>query len=237
MPVLTQLAGVPLDRAIAACMLGFLAAGLYAAFVHLRRTRLAWRPVAVLCVAAGAGSTAGAATLELLPGTAVRLFVAALALASGLHALASRGAPRTAVPSARLLGALGAIVGYGSAISGTGGPVMLIPLLLALGTPVAAAIALGVAAQFPITLGASVVYARAGLIDLPLAVTLGLFLVAGTYAGAHLAARLSGRALTSAVAWTLIGVGLWYGYASLSGGGAPSGSGSPAVLSTIAIIE
>jgi uncharacterized membrane protein YfcA len=218
-PVLTGAAGLPLERAVAACMLGFLFSGLYSAFIHLRRARLAPRPVAALCIAAAAGAAFGAATLDLLPGTGVRLFVAALALGSGLHALASRHPPGERIPGTALLAFLGFVVGYGSAISGTGGPVMLIPILLALRTPVSGAIALGVAAGLPITAAATAVYAAAGRIDVPLALTLAALLIAGTWAGARLSARLSGRALTAAVAWTLVGVGLWYGYATLSARG------------------
>jgi uncharacterized membrane protein YfcA len=218
-PVLTGMADVPLERAIAACMLALLLAGIYAALVHLRRARLPLRPVAMLCLAAASGAAFGAATLDFLPGTGVRLFVAGLALASGVHALLSRHSPGERIPATALLAALGLAVGYGSAISGTGGPVMLIPILLALRTPVASAVALGLAAQLPIAAAATVVYGAQGRIDVPLALTLAALLVAGTYAGARLASRLSGRALTAAVAWTLVGVGLWFGYASLRGGG------------------
>jgi hypothetical protein len=153
--------------------------------------------------------------LDRLPDTGVRLFVAALAFGSGAHALLSRQATAGRIPGAAWLAVLGFFVGYGSAISGTGGPVMLIPLLLALRTPVTAAIALGVTAGMPITAAATAVYVAEGLIDLPLALTLAALLIAGTWAGARLSARLSGRALTAAVAWTLVGVGIWFGYASL----------------------
>lgn len=216
-PVLTQAAGVPLERAVAASLLGFLVAGIYAAFVHLRRARLEPRPVVVLCVTAAAGAAAGAATLDWLPASAVRLFIAVLCLASGLHALLLKALPSKRTPSSPILGMLGGLVGYASAISGTGGPVTLIPLLLALRTPAAAAVALGLAAQLPIALSATVVYALEGRIDLRLGATLGVLLVAGTYVGAKLSGRLSGRGLTMAVALTLVGVGLWYGYATLAG--------------------
>jgi uncharacterized membrane protein YfcA len=216
-PVLTQAAAVPLDRAIAASLLAFLLAGFYAAFVHLRRARLEARPVAVLCVAAAAGAAAGAATLDWLPGSAVRLFIALLCLASGAHALLSRHSTGKGAPPVPMLGALGLGVGYASAISGTGGPVTLIPLLLFMGTPAAAAIALGVAAQMPIALVATAVYALHGRIDVALGATLGVLLVAGTYAGARLSGRLSGRRLTTAVALTLVAVGAWFAYATLAG--------------------
>jgi uncharacterized membrane protein YfcA len=215
-PVLTGVAGLPLERAIAACMLGFFFSSVYAAFIHLRRARLAWPPVIALSLAAAAGAALGAATLDRLPETGVRLFVAALALASGLHALATQHAPGSRTPDPALLAFLGLVVGYGSAISGTGGPVMLIPLLLLLRTPVNAAIALGVVSGLPITLAASAVYGAAGRIDYALALTLIVFLLAGVYAGAKLLHRLSSRALVVAVAWTLIGVGVWFGLNSVA---------------------
>jgi hypothetical protein len=215
-PVLTQAAGVPLDRAVAASLLGFLVAGIYAAFVHLRRARLEARPVVVLCVTAATGAAFGAATLDWLPASAVRLFIALLCLGSGVNALLKKHAAIKRVPSVSILVTLGVIVGYASAISGTGGPVTLIPLLLALRTPAAAAVALGLAAQLPIALSATVVYALEGRIDLRLGATLGALLVAGTYVGARLSGRLSGRGLTVAVALTLVAVGLWYGYATVA---------------------
>lgn len=215
-PALTEFAALPVERAIAASMFGFLFAGVLAAFVHLRRTRLAPRGVVMLCASAAAGALLGAATLDWLPVRAVRSFIALLALASGLHALLVRNASgsRHGVPPTGVLGVLGLVVGYGSAISGTGGPVMLIPLLLALQTPVAAAVALGIAAQLPIVLTATIVNALAARIDFALGGMLGALLVAGTLAGTWLAPRVSGRGLTVAVALTLVGVGLWYGYAA-----------------------
>ncbi|MGH8688228.1 MAG: sulfite exporter TauE/SafE family protein [Burkholderiales bacterium] len=215
-PALTGAAGMPLERVIPACMVGFFFSSLYASFIHVRRARLDLRRVAALCLAAAAGAALGAATLHRLPDLGVRLFVAALALASGAHALVAGHAPGTRTPGPPALAVLGALVGYGSAISGTGGPVMLIPILLLLRTPVAPAIALGVTSGLPITIAATSVYATAGLIDARLALALVAFLVAGVYVGARLLRHLSARALTVAVAWTLIGVGLWFGLHSLA---------------------
>ncbi len=215
-PVLTGAAGLPLERAVAACMPAFFFTSLYAAFIHLRRARLAPAPVAAVCASAAAGAALGAATLDLLPETGVRLFVAALALASGLHALLARPVPGAQAPGPAPLALLGLVVGYGSAISGTGGPVMLIPILLFLRTPVPVAVALGVTAGLPVTAAATAVYAAQGRIDYALALTLTAFLLAGVYGGAKLLHRLSGRALVAAVAWTLIGVGLWFGLNSLA---------------------
>ncbi len=115
-----------------------------------------------------------------------------------------------------MLAALRLAVGYGSAISGTGGPVMLIPRLIAGRTPAAVAIALAQAISVPIALAATAVNAALGRLDLALGAAIGVFLVAGTVAGAWLAGRLHARHLTAAVALALIATGLWYGYATLA---------------------
>ena len=215
LPVLTQVAGVPLDRAVAASLVALLIAGAYAAFVHLRREQLPRRPLIVLCACATAGSVIGAVTLDMLPGFGIRIFIAALCVGSGAQVLFLRPLPRSTVPSSALLAVLGAGVGYVSALSGTGGPVTLIPLLLAFGMPAGAAVSLGLAAQVPITVAATAVYAIEARIDPALAGTLSVVLLIGTVAGAKLSGRLTGRVLANAVAVTLIVVGIWYGYATL----------------------
>ena len=214
-PVLTQGAGVSLERAIAASLVGFLVAGTYAAIVHLRRERLPTRPVVVLCVCAAAGSVAGAVSLDSLPPAAIRILIAVLCFGSGLHALFSTPASRSTTPSTTVLGVLGVAVGCVSSLSGTGGPVTLIPLLLALGTPVGIAVTLGLAAQVPIALSATAIYALQDRIDVALAATLSVLLFIGVLVGTKLSARLSGRGLTRAVASTLVVVGIGYGYGTL----------------------
>jgi uncharacterized membrane protein YfcA len=223
-PALTELAGIRLERAIGTSMLCFFCAGVFAAAAHLRRVRLDAPRLLALALAAALGALAGSASLDWLPGRAVRLFIALLALASGLHVLLRRqAAVGQSIPSARVLAPLGLVVGYGSAISGTGGPVLLVPLLLALGTPATAAVALGLAAQLPITLTASIVNAFAGRIDLILGAALGAVLTVGALAGAWLSGRLSARAVSLAVGLALVAVGLWYGYASLAGNAGRAG--------------
>ncbi len=216
-PALTELQGLDVERAVAATLFSFLICGTFAALVHLRRIRLDPGPLLALCAAAGAGAAAGAAALGMVPAPAVRLLVAALAFSSGLHALLRHAPPPqgASVPGKPAMALLGFVVGAGSALSGTGGPVMLVPILLALRVPVAAAIALGVSAQFPITLTATLVNAAGGRIDWVLGATLGALLTAGTLAGAWLSVRLPARRLAQAVGLVLVATGLWYGFATL----------------------
>ena len=219
-PALTELAAVPVERAVAASMMSFLVAGAVAAFLHLRHAEFDDRVLVVLCGTSAVGALAGAATLGFLPAGAVRIFISLLALASGLHALVGpHRAAAQRLPSPATLGALGLAVGYGSAISGTGGPVLLIPILLALRVPAPAAVALGLAAQMPISFTATAVNFLAERIDLELGGMLAVLVLAGTLAGSALSRRLSTRGVTVAVGITLMGVGLWYGVTTLKAPG------------------
>jgi len=214
-PALTDAGGVPLERAVAASMFGFLATGLVGGLVHLRRTPLRSRELLSLCLPAALGALAGAAMLDILPAFAIRLFIAALALVSGVQALATVHARGTAPRSAAVLASVGFAVGWGSAVSGTGGPVMLIPLLLVLRTPIVPTIAFAQAIQIPIAVAATIVNAAAGRLDWRLGLAVGTLLVCGTITGAWLAGRLAARPLTLSVALALIAFGLWYGYATV----------------------
>jgi uncharacterized membrane protein YfcA len=217
-PALTEFGGVAIDVAIATTMFAFLFSGPVAAYVTLRRVKLRLAPVAALCVAAALGALLGTVTLDWLPGWLVRLFVAAAAASSGLHSLVNpdRSSVGMRVPGNASLAALGLLVGWGSAVSGTGGPVMLIPILMTLRVPTATAVGLGLAAHLPIVGAATAVNFAAGRIDSLLGVQLGGLLLAGTIAGMWLFARLSGRHLTMSVAVALIGVGAWYAYVTFA---------------------
>jgi uncharacterized protein len=217
-PALTEFAQVPIDVAIGTTLFAFIFSGSLAAYLNLRKVQLGLVPVAALCIAAALGALLGTMTLDWLPGRLVRLFVAGAAIVSGLHALLSKARPsadpRTLGNTA--LAALGFVVGWGSAISGTGGPVMLIPMLLILGISPATAVGFGLAAHLPIIVAASVLHFVAGRIDFSLGLLLGGLMVVGTLAGAWLFSRLSGRPLTVCVALALIAVGGWYGVATFT---------------------
>ena len=213
-PALTALGNVQLERAIAASLLGFLIAGTPAALVHLRRNKVPLGRALALGGGAGAGALAGAFTLEQLPAPAVRLFIAVLATASGIYAFVRAGRSSTASrpePVTAALLPLALLIGYASAISGTGGPVLLVPILLLLGARAESAIALGLAIQVPVTALATAVNVAKGRLDFGLATVLAALLVLGMLAGTRIAARLSPAASMRAVALVLIFVGVAYG--------------------------
>jgi len=213
-PALSSLLGVPLPEAIAASSLAFLVTGAYAltgsasgALSHLRRD-------APLMLTALLGAGAGAALTAWAPGDAVRSWIGLLALASGAHALwrLHRPDPRADHPWPDLGGqvALGLGVGLGSALSGTGGPVMLLPILMLMRRPLSRAIVAAQVIQMPIAIAASATHALAGRLDWRLGATIAVALLLGAWAGRRLARRANPRPLQAATAAVLLATGAWF---------------------------
>lgn len=212
-PALTSLGNVAADRAVAAASFGFAFAGV-AAFLTRRRPAPAgdappafgWAAVA----GAGVGAAAGAATLAWLPARAVALVVALLAIGSGLHALLGRsGLRQRALPAVRLP-LLGLVVGALSAWSGTGGPVVLLPLLALLGWPPLQAVDAAQRVQLPVAAAATLVNLAAGRLDATLGATIGALVLGGWLLGRFAAGRLPVQRLRQAVAVALVATGLAY---------------------------
>jgi uncharacterized protein len=105
---------------------------------------------------------------------------------------------------------LGLGVGCASAWSGTGGPVVLLPLLAWLGWSAVDAVDAAQRIQLPVALAASIVNYGAGRLDLALGLGLGVLVLCGWFIGRWLGRRLPVRSLQPLVALALIGVGLSY---------------------------
>lgn len=211
-PVLTKLGGVPLPQAIAAASLGFALPALVALGPLRREPAMAARCLPLLAGAL-AGAAAGALMVRWLPAGLLMAGVTALVLFAGWRGLLAGAAPEPAssapLGTAALL-ALGALVGLGSALTGTGGPVLVIPLLMLLRQPVAFAIVAAQAVQLPVALASSTVHAIEGRLDLPLAALCGVLMLAGSIAGQRAAAGLDMRELQRLVALLLLAVGAWF---------------------------
>ena len=219
-PALTELGRIPIDRAVAAAMASFMIGGAVAAAMHLRNSAIGVRLAGPVCVAASLGAIMGAASIRFLPPSVLRLIIAMVALVAGAQALiAPNPASRERTPSAATLGGLGLLVGFGSSITGTGGPTLLVPTMLTMRAPVRLAVGLALAIQVPIALSATLINVAADLIDWRLATSLSVLVLGGAALGSLASRRLSRERVTTVVAITLIAVGIWYGAATV--GSAP----------------
>ena len=206
-PVLGALAQVEPARAVAAASLGFAFTGAAAWWLTPRQAAGgSW----ALGGSALLGAALGAYTLAWLPAGGVRLAVGLIALGSGLYALFGRERVRAQPLPAVALMLLGLVVGCLSAWSGTGGPVVLLPLLALLGVPAVLGVDAAQRVQLPVALAATAVNLAAGRLDIALGLGIGVLVLAGWFAGRWLAQRLPVPRLRQAVALALIATGLAY---------------------------
>ncbi len=205
-PTLVAFGGLGIREAIATAMASFIATGLVA-FAMFRRSNATIERQTLLLVAAMPGALAGAVALWWVPEWIAVLLLSLFMAVTGLRllftALRARHSPGPSSHASDVAG-LGAVAGFFSALTGTGGPMVLVPLLSWRGFPVPAAIALGQLIQLPIAAVATLGNYAAGEVNFALAAIIGVLLAPGVVAGRWMAARLPLVVMTRGVAGLLI---------------------------------
>ncbi len=209
-PSLKYLGSVPMHMAIPACMVGYIITGSVGALIYAKQGTINWPLAIKICVGALPGAYLGSVILPYVSAVFLELGIGILILASGFDTLTRQNKQiETRLPSQNIeMVSIGLITGIGSALTGTGGPLLLIPILLWRKTPVLTAIGLSQVIQVPISLTATVGNFIHSGVDFKLGLMLGLILGAGAIAGARLAHYLPVELLKKIVASLLIGVGL-----------------------------
>lgn len=215
-PGLVAVGGIPPNQAAATSIWAFLFTGVVGTLVYARGRIIPWPMLARLSIGVVPGAVVGARTNTVLPGGAVLVVLGVLALLVGVQQLLPRrehtprpGLTKQCSLSTVWLILIGSAVGFGSALTGTGGPVLLVPILLALDITPLTAVAVSQAVQLPVVISASATYLNAGLTDTRLGTLLGLTAAVGTFLGAVLAPRLHPDLLRRAVALACITAGVY----------------------------
>lgn len=212
-PALHYLGGVPIHVAISAAMLAYVVSGAVGTLVFGHKGSIRWDMTPWLWGGAVPGALAGSLAVAITPGTLLELLIGSLTGGSGLYSIWQNRSKREAdaASSGELsspgLAAVGAVTGFLSSLTGTGGPLVLIPILTWLQMPVLTAIGLSQAIQLPIAAFASAGNAIAGTIDYALGAVLGAGLALGACGGAYMAHSLPRTVLGRIVAVALIVVG------------------------------
>jgi uncharacterized protein len=207
-PCLT-FAGVDVHVALAGAMFSFLFSGLVGVWLYWRGGSIDWTSAAWLGSGATPGAFAGAVLASRLDGRALLALIGIVVMATGIRSLHHRekGKEGQRLLSPLPLFLVGGGVGAASAMIGTGGPLLLVPLLMSLRMPVRAAVGLAQAIQIPIAGLATLGNLIEVHFDPSLGIVLGLGVAAGTAVGARLAHAASLLFLTRFVAVVLLLVG------------------------------
>jgi uncharacterized membrane protein YfcA len=215
-PWLVRVTGIAVHEAIALSMAAFIATGVVAVILFWRgEAGVGERWPAIAATVPGA--CLGALALWAIPGWIAAAMLALFLVATGIRMLKGGSGPvlRKGRAGGAADGLTGLVTGFFSALTGTGGPMVMVPLLVWRGTPLLAAIALGQVVQLPVSLVATLTNMSAGDVDLILAGVLAVPLVPGVLAGRRLARVMPLGALARLVALLLIGAGLWFGMSQI----------------------
>lgn len=210
-PALTYLCGVSVHVAIAAAMVSYLFSGLVGAVLYARKGSISWVSGGWLCLGAMPGAYIGAMAVSHMPADSVKLAIAIFVVFAGVNALVQPGTSvgNSKSDSAFWLIVIGLFVGFCSAMTGTGGPLVLVPLLVWMNWPVLSAVGLSQLIQLPVSLLATLGNINHGQVDFTLGLGIAVVMVIGVTIGAKSAHRLPAASLRRIVGVVLGLVGSW----------------------------
>lgn len=209
-PTLVYVGGLGFHAAAATSTWAFLFCSAAGTLSYSGRRSIDWRMATWLGAGVVPTAVAGARANAALPEGLLMAILAALMVLTGLDALvrgshAEEGERRLGAPA---LLAIGAFVGFGSALTGTGGAVLLVPVLLLLRTPVLAAVGAAQAVSLPVVIFSTAGYLIYGSVHFALGTVAGLVGAVGVVAGARIAHAVQAVALRRVVATALLCAGL-----------------------------
>lgn len=195
--------GFGIHQAAATSLFSFLFLGILSTWLFQRRGSIDWRITRPVCAAALAFGFLGAMAAGGMEPRPLAITIALIIVAAGAYVLLPvKAALRLRKSDGRgerlLLAAIGAISGFGSGLSGAGGPLFSVPIMVILRYAPLAAVATSQVLQIVAAISGSVENVRHDFIDWRVAAIITLFELGGAVVGvrlAHVASPLALRRL------------------------------------------
>lgn len=215
-PALNLLTPLSIQASMATALFTFIFTGIVGTFFFQRRGSIDWAVTTPLCVGGALFGFFGAWANSKLDAKLLALILAALIVLAGVYTLLTGTTRRFARFHDRprlqqaLLFVIGAVTGFGSGLTGVGGPALSVPMMVLFGFPALTAIGASQVIQILAAVSGSAGYLLHGSVDIQLAAVLTVFEVAGVWIGVHLAHAVDARSLRRAVGvlCILVGAGL-----------------------------
>jgi uncharacterized membrane protein YfcA len=210
-PFLVLLCGLDIHSAAATALFTFLFTGLLGTWLFHRRGSIRWRLAVPVCLGATLAGYLGAAVAGRIDARPLTLLIAAIIMVAGLWVL--RPVPASATPRdgsrpgdrATLLG-VGVAAGFGSGLSGAGGPLFSVPIMVLLGFAPLAAIGVSQVIQIVAAVSGSLASAQDQRIHWGIAAWATVFELAGVVAGTWFAHAVDAGLLRRVAAGLCIAV-------------------------------
>ncbi|HEX5463220.1 MAG TPA: sulfite exporter TauE/SafE family protein [Burkholderiales bacterium] len=214
-PALNSFAGLPIHEAMATALFTFIFTGITGTFAFQRRGSIDWRIAIPVCAGALFCAFIGAWVNSNTRAPALAIILAGVIMFAGIYSLCAWKGLRKAAfdgrPTAQwvLLLALGAIAGFGSGLTGVGGPALSVPLMVLFGFPALATIGTGQVIQIIAAISGTVGNLQYGSINFPLAIPIAVVEIIGTLLGARIVHAVNPESLRKFVALLCIAVGIF----------------------------
>jgi uncharacterized membrane protein YfcA len=210
-PMLAFVFGMDVHDAIAVAMFSYIFSGIVGATIYARRRSINWNMALWLFAGATPAAFAGAMAATVVPPRGLEFVIALFIVFAGVNALVTHGEHgdrQTALSPVSLI-VIGTVTGFGSALTGTGGPLILVPILVWLKVPVLTAVGLSQAVQLPIATLATAGNFIGASVNMTVGAVLAVGLMAGAAVGARVAHAVSRATMRTVVAWVLVAVGIF----------------------------
>lgn len=214
-PALSAFGGLGVHQAMATALFTFFFTGLAGAFMFQRRGSIDWRLTVPVSIGALCCGFLGAWANSRLGGVALTLILAAVIAFAGVYTLTShrreRRPPLDGHPSAQLalLAGVGAFVGFGSGLTGVGGPAISVPVMVMFGFDPLATIGVSQVVQILASVSGTAANVGYGTIDFAIALPVTVAQIVGVPLGVRIVHSVDARLLRRAVALLCIAVGAW----------------------------
>jgi uncharacterized membrane protein YfcA len=216
-PALSVLGGLSIHEAAATALFTFLFTGIVGTGLFLRRGSISWRITIPVCAGAVLFAYVGAWANSRIGSTALAVFIALVIVAAGVYILLAPqsarqrlrdGAGRAERAERAELALVGAVSGFGSGLSGAGGPLFSVPIMVMLGFVPLAAIGTSQVLQIIAAVSGTIGNLQYGSVDFFTAGWITLFELAGVVVGTRAAHAVSVTVLRRMAAGLCIAVGL-----------------------------
>ena len=192
--------GLSIHQAAATSLFSFLFTGLLGTWLYQRRGSIAWRVALPVCAGALVFGYVGAAVAARIDARPLALIIALVIVAAGVYIfvpqrIAARHRDGRGWREQLLLASVGAASGFGSGLSGAGGPVFSVPFMVILRYVPLTAVATSQVLQIVAATSGSLSNLRHGFIDWRVATLVTVFELAGLVIGVKLAPVASALAL------------------------------------------
>jgi uncharacterized membrane protein YfcA len=215
-PAINILGGLTIHEAMATALVTFIFTGAIGTFSFQRRGSIDWGITVPLCLGAAIFGFFGAWANAKIDALGLSLILSSIIIFAGFYTIFTRSRARPAVLQGRprlqqaLLMGIGAVVGFGSGLTGVGGPALSVPIMILFGFSPLTTIGASQVVQILAGISGTAGNLQYGAINFKLVTILTIFEVIGVLAGVRIVHAMNAQALRGyvGVLCILVGAGL-----------------------------